>query len=63
MLGSTMKVVTLYLGSRLKADLITSTPYSIQDPTSEAASICYHVLEWGEGTTNIPDSRDDVPLT
>jgi hypothetical protein len=47
------------LDSRLNAGLIISTSW---DPTAEAASI-YYTLDWGEGKTNIPDSKDDAQLT
>jgi len=33
------------------------------DLTSEATSVYYYVLDWGEGRTNTPDPRDDAPLT
>jgi hypothetical protein len=58
--SSLVGIVTLYLHSRLKAGYITSN----MDLTSEATSVCYCVLDWCEGRTNIADPRDhSLPLT
>jgi hypothetical protein len=55
-------VVTLYLGSKLNAGLITSTPILNMGLTAEAASIYCYVLDWDVDKTNFPDSRNDAQL-
>jgi hypothetical protein len=53
--SSLVNIVTLYLGSKLNAGLITSTP------TLNMGSDCC-VLDWDVGKTNFPYYRDNVQL-
>jgi hypothetical protein len=52
-----VNIVTLYVGSKLYADLITSTPILNMGLISEATKIHCCAFKCSEGKTNIPESR------
>jgi hypothetical protein len=54
--SSLVNTITLYLGSKWYADLITSTLILNMGPIAEAAPIYCYDHDWDEGKTNFPEA-------